>query len=71
MSDIPKATAIELYALFDEIHARLIRASGITIGPGSIEELVNAINEANEFASQMEDIWADILTIEERAGVGG
>jgi hypothetical protein len=56
-----------LYRLFDEIHARLIRASGITIGPGSIEELVIAINEANEYASQMEEIWATVLTLEERA----
>ena len=67
MPDIPKETAIALYALFDEIHARLIRASGITIGPGSIEELVIAINEANEYASDMEDLWSTVLTLDERA----
>jgi hypothetical protein len=65
MPDIPKETALALYALFDEIHARLIRARGITLGP--VEELITAINEANEYASAMEDLWSTGLTLEERA----
>jgi hypothetical protein len=67
MPDIPKETTLALYALFDEIHARLIRVKSVTLGPGSVDELAIAINGANEYASQMEDLWSMVLTLEERA----
>jgi hypothetical protein len=67
MPDIPKEASLALYAHFDEIYARLIRARGITLGPGSVDELVIAINEANEYASQMEDLWSTVLALEEMA----
>lgn len=69
MSDIPRDKAIELYQRFDSIHALIIRANCVAQGIGSIEELVNALNEAGALARDLDNAWAEVLTFDEMASV--
>ncbi len=66
---IERQKVVEIYNLFDGLHSAVIRAA-VCLNEIDRQGIADAINEADRRADEMEGLFSEILTPEERGDDG-